>query len=125
VILAGLAASVLAVGLQRQYENWSEMTLGLLATTLLAATGIVAGSNRCLLQIVIVSGISCCVFALHVMLPPYRPALTLWWLLAATTAQQVRGNLDPRLHIIDRVRARRTVRSKPMNSGGRPQEENQ
>ena len=125
VILAGLTASVLAVGVQRQYENWSESALGLAATVILAGTCIVAGSNRRLMPTIVISCISVTMFGFFTMLPTYRPVLTLWLMLAAAIAWQIRQDLDPRLHIIDRIRARRTKSSTSTNSNVRHQEPNE
>lgn len=125
VILAGLTASVLAVGVQRQYENWSESALGLAATVILAGTSIVAASDRRLMRTIVISCISFTIFGFFTMLPTYRSVLTLWLMLAAAIAWQIRQDLDPRLHIIDRIRARRTKSSTSTNSNVRHQEPNE
>ncbi len=125
VILAGLTASVLAVGVQRQYENWSESGLGLVAMVILTGTSIVAASNRRLMPTIVISGISCTVFGIFTMLSAYRPVLTLWLILTAAIAGQIRQELDPRLHIIDRIRARQKKSSTSTNSNGRHQEPNE
>ena len=92
---------------------------------ILTGTSIVAASNRRLMPTIVISGISCTVFGIFTMLPTYRPVLTLWLILTAAIAGQIRQELDPRLHIIDRIRARQKKSSTSTNSNGRHQEPNE
>ncbi len=116
VVFAGLVAGVLAVGGQRQYGSFSDMTLGLTATFVLSTTWIVVSSGRRLRQSAVVVVILFGVFTVYTMLPTFREALTLWFILVATVAENGGDYLDPRLHIIDRIRARRTRMSIPTTS---------
>jgi len=111
IVLAGLAASVLAVGIQRQYGDSSDVFLALATAILLAAVSIVAASDRRLQQVTIVTVFSFGVLAIDMMLPAFRSALTLWWVVAASVAMQVHDDLDPSLHIFDRLNSRRFRRT--------------
>jgi len=124
IILAGLAASVLAVGVQRQYDNCSEVSLATASAILLAAVSVIAASDRRVKQIAVVTVFSIGVFVIDMMLPAFRAVLTLWWVVAAAFAVQVRDDLDPSLHIIDRVNARQFRLTTSSKNSVRHQESN-